>query len=153
MVKLYAFLARRTESKFNAVVYKRLNQSNVNRYPVSISRLVKYAKTEEKRKQLIVVVAPVLNDERLLVVPKMRVCAFRFTHEARARIEKAGGECLTFDQLAQSNPLGKNTILVRGRRSREALKHFRGLHGDSAKPYILHNNHRARERRFGQVKK
>ncbi len=47
LVKLYAFLARRTDSKFNQVVYKRLNQSRVNRYPVSLSRLVKYAKTEE----------------------------------------------------------------------------------------------------------
>ena len=61
---------------------------------------MKYAKTEESRKQLLVVVAPVLNDERLLVVPKMRVCAIKFTNEARARIEKVGGECLTFDQLA-----------------------------------------------------
>ncbi len=100
-----------------------------------------------------VVASPILNDERLLIVPKMRVCALKFTNEARARIEKAGGECLTFDQLAQSNPLGKNTILVRGRRSREALSHFRGLHGDGAKPYINHNNHRARERLYKHNKK
>ncbi len=115
--------------------------------------MVKYAKTEEARKNLLVVVAPVLNDERLLVVPKMRVCAMKFTDEARARILKAGGECLTFDQLAQSNPLGKGTVLVRGRRSREALTHFRGLHGDGAKPYILNNNHRARERLYKHNKK
>ena len=100
LVKLYAFLARRTDSKFNKVIYKRLNQSKSTRYPVSLSKLVKYAKTEEVRKNLLVVVAPVLNDERLLVVPKMRVCAIKFTDEARARIVKAGGECLTFDQLA-----------------------------------------------------
>ncbi|KAG9147781.1 hypothetical protein Leryth_026429 [Lithospermum erythrorhizon] len=29
---------------------------------------------------------------------------------ARARIEKAGGECLTFDQLALRAPLGQNTV-------------------------------------------
>ena len=37
-------------------------------------------------------------------VPKMTVCALRFTEPARKRIEKAGGECLTFDQLALRSP-------------------------------------------------
>ncbi|PON98218.1 Ribosomal protein [Trema orientale] len=35
---------------------------------------------------------------------------FWFTETARARIEKAGGECLTFDQLALRAPLGQNTF-------------------------------------------
>ena len=34
----------------------------------------------------------------------MRVCALKFTETARARIVKAGGECLTFDQLALQSP-------------------------------------------------
>ena len=153
LVKLYAFLARRTESSFNKLVYKRLNQSNTTRYPVSLSKLVKLANTEEKRQKTLVVVAPILNDERTLELPKLKVCALKFSSQARARIEAAGGECLTFDQLAQRNPLGKNTTLIRGRKSREALKHFRGLHGDNAKPYILNNNHRARERLYKHNKK
>uniref|UniRef100_A0A3Q7I268 Large ribosomal subunit protein uL15/eL18 domain-containing protein n=1 Tax=Solanum lycopersicum TaxID=4081 RepID=A0A3Q7I268_SOLLC len=33
-------------------------------------------------------------------VPELKVCALRFTMTVRARIEKAGGECLTLDQLA-----------------------------------------------------
>ena len=77
----------------------------------------------------------------------------KFSTNARKRIEKAGGVCLTFDQLAKECPLGKGTILVRGRRSREALKHFRGIHGDKAKPYVLNNNHRARERLYSHRKK
>lgn len=40
----------------------------------------------------------------------MKVTALRFTETARARIEKAGGECLTFDQLALRAPLGQNTV-------------------------------------------
>jgi hypothetical protein len=51
--------------------------------------------------------------------------------------------------LAKIDPEGTNTILLRGKKSREALKHFRGIRGDKAKPYILNNNHRARERKFG----
>jgi ribosomal protein L18E len=37
----------------------------------------------------------------LLEVPKLSVAALRFTATARARIEKAGGEALTIDELAQ----------------------------------------------------
>lgn len=38
----------------------------------------------------------------------------RFTETARARILKAGGEVLTFDQLALRAPKGQNTILLQG---------------------------------------
>ena len=79
LVKLYSFLARRTESKFNQVVLKRLNQSCVNRYPVSISKLAKLACNQKESNTMLVVVAPILNDERMLVVPKLRVCALKFT--------------------------------------------------------------------------
>ena len=120
---------------------------------MSISKLVKHADTEEKRSKILVLVGNVLDDERMLVVPKMRVCALKFSEDARKRILKAGGEVFTFDQLAKIEPEGKNTILLRGKRSREAIKHFRGLRGDKAKPYILNNNHRARERKFGHRSK
>ena len=153
LVKLYKFLSRRTESKFNSLVYERLQHSRTNRYPISLSRLVKIADSEEKQKKILCIVGNVLDDERMLTVPKLRVCALKFSDSAKARITKAGGECLTFDQLAQVEPKGTNTILLRGQRSREALTHFRGLKGDDAKPYILNNNHRARERNFGHRKK
>lgn len=45
-------------------------------------------------------------------IPSMKVTALRFTERARARIEKAGGECLTFDQLALRAPLGQNTVII-----------------------------------------
>lgn len=38
---------------------------------------------------------------------------------------QAGGECLTFDQLALLAPTGANTCLLRGpKNAREAVKHF-----------------------------
>merc|ERR1712113_793256 len=52
----------------------------------------------------------VTDDVRFLEVPKMTVCALRFTTTARARIIKAGGECLTLDQLALRSPEGENTV-------------------------------------------
>ena len=99
--------------------------------------------------KILVVVGNVLNDERMLVVPKLRVCALKFTTEAKRRILQAGGEVMTFDQLAKKCPLGENTILIRGRRSREALKHFGpapGIKHSHTKPYVNNANHRANER-------
>ncbi|CAE8601473.1 unnamed protein product, partial [Polarella glacialis] len=42
LCKLYKFLARRTESKFNKVIYKRLNMSGRNKPPLSLSKLGKF---------------------------------------------------------------------------------------------------------------
>merc|ERR1712240_988213 len=88
LVKLYKFLARRTDSKFNEIVMRRLFMSNTNRPPMSIARPVR----------------------------KMTVVALHVSEKARERILKAGGEILTFDQLALRAPTGKNTVLLQGRR-------------------------------------
>eukprot|EP00940_MAST-03C_sp_MAST-3C-sp2_P003634 g3634.t1 len=80
----------------------------------------------------------------------MSICALRFTETARARILKAGGSCLTFDQLALQDPKGSNTLLLRGRRTaRTAFKHF-GAPKDGARPFVRHkgkNHEKARGRR------
>jgi large subunit ribosomal protein L18e len=60
--------------------------------------------------QIAVIVGTVTDDKRISEVPAMKVCALRFTETARARIINAGGECLTFDQLALRAPLGQNTV-------------------------------------------
>jgi len=123
LVKLYRFLARRTNSNFNNIVLKRLFQSRINRPPLSVSRLARYVKGHEGKTA--VVVGTVTDDPRMIELPKLSVCALRFTDGARARIIKAGGEVLTFDQLALRSPTGSNTILLRGpKNAREAVKHF-----------------------------
>ena len=156
LIKLYKFLGRRTDSKFNKIIHKRLNQSRTTRYPISLSKLIKHTDSAEKQGKVLVVVGNVLNDERLLKVPKLRVCALRVTEQARRRIVKAGGEVLTFDQLAKLAPTGENTILLRGARKREALKHFGeapGVKGSHTKPYVLNANHRGKERLYRHNKK
>ena len=123
---LYRYSGR-TDSSFNKVVLRRLLMSKINRPPVSLSRINRLVGHEESKTvgKTIVVVGTVTDDNRLYDVPKMTVCALRFTATARARIEKAGGECITFDQLAMRSPTGSNVILLRGpKNSREAVKHF-----------------------------
>ena len=126
LVKLYRFLARRTDAKFNKVVLKRLFTSKANRPPLSIKTIAKHvAKSGEGK--TVVVVGGITDDVRMMseTIPKLSICALRFSATSRARIIKAGGECLTFDQLALKSPLGENTLLLRGSKShRGAEKHF-----------------------------
>jgi large subunit ribosomal protein L18e len=124
-VKLYRFLARRTNSKFNRIILKRLFMSRINRPPISIAKINRLMKKPGREGKIVVVVGNVTDDHRIFSVPKMTICALRFTEKARARILKAGGEIITFDQLALRAPLGQNTLLIQGiRKSREADKHF-----------------------------
>jgi len=116
--------------------------SKINRPPVSISRIVNIsgAGTEHagsNSDKTIVVVGTVTDDNRLLTVPELHIAALRFTATARARIEKAGGECLTLDQLAMKSPTGANTLLLRGpKNAREAVKHFGFGPHSHKKPYV-----------------
>ena len=146
LVKLYKFLARRTTSKFNKCVLKRLLNSRVNRAPVSLSKLSKYVArkcvADQKAKGddiIFAIVGTVTNDTRIIDVPEMKVCALKFTEKARERITAANGKCITFDQLAINRPNGENVILLRGTRDREAKKHFGkapGLPDSNTKPYV-----------------
>ncbi|XP_075521635.1 large ribosomal subunit protein eL18y-like [Primulina tabacum] len=113
--------------------------SKVNKAPLSLSRLIALMKGKEDK--ITVIVGTITDDIRVCEVPTLRVTALRFTETARARIEKAGGECLTFDQLALRAPLGQNTVLLRGStKAREAVKHFGptpGVPHSHTKPYVL----------------
>jgi len=91
LVKLYRFLARRTDAKFNKIILRRLFMSKINRPPLSLARLVRNLKKEGNANKLAVCVGTVTNDLRIFDVPKMTLCALRVTEKARERILKAGG--------------------------------------------------------------
>ncbi|KAG7111036.1 60S ribosomal protein L18-B like [Verticillium longisporum] len=149
LVKLYRFLARRTDANFNKVVLRRLFMSRINRPPVSLSRIAANIKEDEKR--IVVVVGTITDDNRLLTVPKVTIAALRFTATARARLAAAGGEAITLDQLALRSPTGGNTLLLRGpKNAREAVKHFGFGPHSHKKPYVASKGRkfeRARGRR------
>ncbi|KEP61008.1 UNVERIFIED_CONTAM: ribosomal protein RPL18 [Hammondia hammondi] len=138
LVKLYQFLARRTNSRFNAVVLKRLMNPKRLKAPMSLSKLARHMKGKEDH--IAVLVGSVTDDIRMVHAPKLTVCALRFSETARRRLEKAGGECLTFDQLALRRPKGSKCVLLRATtKSREADKHFGaapGTPGSKARPYV-----------------
>lgn len=150
LIKLYKFLARRTESRFCATVLKRLHMSKNNKPPIGLHRLSKYM--SEKDGKTAVIVGKVTDDVRMLDCPKMTVCALSFSENARKRISASGGECLTFDQLALRAPKGSNTVLLRGPRTKNP--HFghnvtvNNPHTHSnVKPYV-----RSKGRKFEQAR-
>ncbi|ONK71932.1 uncharacterized protein A4U43_C04F13890 [Asparagus officinalis] len=100
------FLVRRTGSSSNAVILKRLFMSKTNKPPISLKRLVTFMKGKEYK--IAVIVGPVTDEKHVYEVPAMKVAALRFIETSRARIIKAGGECLMFDQLALMEALGQN---------------------------------------------
>lgn len=150
--QLYRFLYRRTHKKFNKIILRRLFMSRINKPVISLQKVVRFMKVKAKDDSTIaVIVGSVTNDDRMLTMPKLRVCALRVTEKARARILKAGGEILTFDQLALLAPTGKNTVLIQGKRNaREACKHFGkapGVPHSYTRPYV-----RSRGRKFERAR-
>ncbi|QHO28753.1 hypothetical protein HN51_026198 [Arachis hypogaea] len=93
-----------------------------------------------KEGKIFMVVGTVTDDIRVHEVLVLKVTTLKFIETACVRIEMAGGECLTFDQLALRVPLGQNTVLLRGpKNSREAVKQFGpapGVPHSHTKPYV-----------------
>lgn len=126
--------------------------SKVNKPPIGLARLSKYMTNKDEKTA--VIVGKVTDDVRMLECPKMSVCALGFTETARNRIIASGGECITFDQLALRAPKGSKTVLLRGPKSRTALKHFghrtsvNNPHThDGVKPYV-----RSKGRKFERAR-
>uniref|UniRef100_A0A0D9S9F8 Large ribosomal subunit protein uL15/eL18 domain-containing protein n=1 Tax=Chlorocebus sabaeus TaxID=60711 RepID=A0A0D9S9F8_CHLSB len=151
LVKLYRFLARRTNSTFNQVVLKRLFMSRTNRPPLSLSRMIRKMKLPGRENKTAVVVGTITDDVRVQEVPKLKVCALRVTSRARSRILRAGGKILTFDQLTFDSPKGCGTVLLSGpRKGREVYRHFRKAPGtphSHTKPYV-----RSKGRKFERAR-
>ncbi|XP_018334632.2 60S ribosomal protein L18 [Agrilus planipennis] len=151
LVKLYRYLARRSNAKFNRIILKRLFMSKINKPPISLARIVRQMKKPGREGLTAVIVGTVTDDQRIWEIPKLTVCALRVTEKARARILKAGGEVITFDQLALKSPTGKKTVLLQGRRnSREAVKHFGlapGVPHSHTKPFV-----RSKGRKFERAR-
>uniref|UniRef100_A0A2K6NUS0 Large ribosomal subunit protein uL15/eL18 domain-containing protein n=1 Tax=Rhinopithecus roxellana TaxID=61622 RepID=A0A2K6NUS0_RHIRO len=71
-VKLYRFLARRTNSTFNQVVLKRLFMSPTNRPPLSLSRMIRKMKLPGWENKTAMVVGTITDDARVQEVPKLK---------------------------------------------------------------------------------
>ena len=73
IIKLYRFLARRTDAPFNKVVLKRLFMSRINRPPLSLARIIRQMKPADRANKIAVVVGTITDDLRIHSVPKLTV--------------------------------------------------------------------------------
>merc|ERR1719500_446599 len=104
-----------------------------------LAKITRQMKKSGREGKIIVIVGTVTNDERIFDCPKIKIAALHVTEKARERILKAGGEIMTFDQLALAAPTGKNTLLLQGaRHARRANRQFgaAGLPGSHVKPLV-----------------
>ncbi|KAK7807628.1 hypothetical protein U0070_006345 [Myodes glareolus] len=148
LVKLYRFLARRTNSTFNQDVLKRLFMSRTNRPPLSLSRMIQKMKLPGRENKTAVVVGTVTDDVRILDVPKLKACALWVSSRAQGPILKTGGKILTFNQLALESPKRRGTVFLSGpHKSREVYRHFGKAPGTPQEPYI-----RSKGRKFERAR-
>lgn len=79
-------------------VAKGLNRPRRKRYEVNLSRLEKFATQGDT----IVVPGIVLGEGD--VKKRITVAAIKFSSEARKKIERAGGKCLSIEEVSKENP-------------------------------------------------
>jgi large subunit ribosomal protein L18e len=87
-------------------VAEKLEKPKHRRVSVNISRINRHSSNDET----IVIPGKVLGTGKLN--HKVSIAAFTFSKQAKKKIEKAGGKCLTFQKLIQLNPKGSNIKIV-----------------------------------------
>jgi large subunit ribosomal protein L18e len=84
----------------------RLEKSLKNWPVVNLDRINKY--TNEK--ETAIIPGKVLSDGNLS--KKITIAAWSFSNKSQEKIKKAGGKCISFEELMKSNPKGKNLRIL-----------------------------------------
>jgi large subunit ribosomal protein L18e len=102
---------RKKSRETKTPLYRRLTQdlsrSKRSRSTVNISRIARYTGDGS----VVAVAGKVLSAGRL--DHKVTVAALGFSDQAKEKIEKAGGKCISLDALAEANPQGAKVVLLR----------------------------------------
>ena len=83
-----------------------LNRPRRGRHEVNLYRIEKHANPKES----VVVPGIVLGDGE--IKKSVVVAALKFTKGAREKIEKAGGRCLSIEELLEKNPKGEKLRIM-----------------------------------------
>ncbi len=84
-----------------------LGKPKRTRTAVNVSRIAR----NTKKGDIIAVPGKVLSAGS--ISHAINVGAFRFSQTARAKIQKAGGSCVSLDKLAEDNPKGSKVRMLR----------------------------------------
>lgn len=98
--------ARENEAGVWRAVAERLAVARSRRVAVNLSRINRYT----ERGETVVVPGKVLGAGKLS--HPVTVAAFNFSEQARAKILKARGKCLSIHDLMKKNPKGSNVKII-----------------------------------------
>lgn len=103
-------------------IAKRLTTSRRNRQPVKISKIVDAVKRTDK---VALLVGKVLDDERVMTIPAIKVVALDWSKSVQKKIEACGGNIYTLDQFIKVAGSLDNIVLVKGNpNARLSSKYF-----------------------------
>jgi len=109
LLKLIRFLRKKSREN-DAAIWRRvaemLSKPKRRRIAVNISRISRYTKENDE----VVVPGKVLGAGT--INHPVKVAAFAFSEQARSKIIKAKGECLSIPELAEMNPKGSNVKII-----------------------------------------
>ncbi|MEM5791076.1 MAG: 50S ribosomal protein L18e [Candidatus Aenigmatarchaeota archaeon] len=88
------------------LVAEKLEKPRRKKIEVNLFKIKRYAKENET-----VLVPGIVLSEGELEKP-ISIAAFRFSKNAREKIEKVGGKCLSIQQLMKENPKGSNVRIL-----------------------------------------
>ena len=95
-----------TKSDFLKDISEKLNKTRRQRIEVNIAHIERYANKDE-----IVVVPGVVLGYGELSKP-LTISAWKFSKQAREKIEKIKGKALTIEELVEKNPKGTNVKIL-----------------------------------------
>ena len=87
-------------------IAKRLEKSSKNWPEVNLDRLEKHVQKNETA----LVPGKVLSSGNL--IKKITIAAWSFSENAEQKIKKAGGKCITIEELLKKNPKGKDIRIM-----------------------------------------
>jgi len=109
LIRLIRFLRKKSREN-EAPIWRRvaeiLSKPKRRRIAVNISRISRYTKENDE----VVVPGKVLGSG--IINHPVKVAAFDFSNQARSKIMKAKGKCLTIAELAEMNPKGTNVKII-----------------------------------------
>ena len=109
LIELINKLNKQSKSEDAAIwkdVANRLSRSNRRTAEVNLSDINRHADADET----ILVPGKVLSNGEL--DKKVNVVALKFSAKAQEKIESAGGECISIDEIIETNPKGSNIRII-----------------------------------------
>jgi len=109
LISLIRFLRKKSRENEAAIwrrVAEMLSKPKRRRISVNISRISRYTKENDE----VIVPGKVLGAG--IINHPVKVAAFAFSDQARSKIIKAKGQCLTIPELAEMNPKGSNVKII-----------------------------------------